>query len=101
MAKGKYVSTRISEYQYDKLKKEAELYGFANFSDYIREKLSAPYIADNLQEEKQQPQIDRNLRIAVNQEIIRLNYWIGLLPKNQGQRWEMERRVGNIWQLLN
>ncbi len=100
MAKGKYVSIRISEYQYDKLKKEAELYGFANFSDYIREKLSAPYIADNLQEEKQ-PQIDRNLRMALNQEIIRLNHCIERLPKNQGQRWEMERSVGNIWQLLN
>lgn len=100
MAKGKYVSTRISEYQYDKLKKEAKLYGFANFSDYIREKLSAPYIADNLQEEKQSP-IDKNLRMAVNQEIIRLNYCVGLLPKNQGQKLEMERRIGNIWQLLN
>ena len=100
MAKGKYVSTMISEYQFDKLKKEAELYGFANFSDYIREKLSAPYIADNLQEEKR-TQIDRNLRMALNQEIIRLNYCIERLPKNQGQRWEMERSVGSIWQLLN
>lgn len=101
MAKGKYVSTRISEYQYDKLKKEAELYGFANFSDYIREKLSAPYIVDNPQEEKQPSQIDRNLKMAVEREIIRLYYCIGQLPKNLGQRREMEQEACNIWQLLN
>lgn len=99
MAKGKNVSTRISEYQYNKLLEEAELYGFANFSEYVREKLSVPYIMDDLR--KEGSSISTRLKEPINQHIVRLNYMIEQISGNQGHKDDMRRSVEAIWHLLN
>lgn len=104
MGKQKSVTIRMSNYQYEKLQKEAEQAGYNNLSEYLRNRLSKKeensYVEDNYRCNLQKS--NPALCNRVNQEVVKLKYEIDSSKNiDTEKKKRMNESVMEIWQLLN
>lgn len=105
--KNKMINIRVSNYQFEKLHKEADESGM-EFSDYIRYKLSGNYKESEKTYEGGCLKIEykgdcEGKKLQVNEKLIQLNHYMEQMVKDNKRRHaeDMRRTMGELWRLLN
>lgn len=100
--KGRTINVRVTDYQYEKLHKEAYGSGM-EFSAYIRHKLSGNYKESERIEYEGKVYKENLTKNQINRKLIELNYHTEQVVKcnKKNHARFMQQIMEELWQLLN